>query len=178
MKNLKAIFEALEEEEKKEEKEETETPEEEVDFDFSGSVEKEDGEETKDSDSEQPEATESELVTNTRSLIDSVLDALEEEIIASGDTIEEDESIDLGLELIHEYADKIPEEILTEIYNKISEYYEIEVDETQTEDEYYEEPERDEEIPTDEEDEPVPAVEEPEEKTEEDPEFKFESKGK
>lgn len=175
MKNLKALFEALEEEEK----EESETPDEEADFDFSNLEEPKEENETEDGDSEPSEATESDLVVNTRSLIDSVLDALEEEIIASGDTIEEDESIDLGLELIHAYADKIPEEILTEIFDKISEYYEIEVDESQTEeDDYFEEPESDEEIPTDEDDEPAPAIDKPEEKTEEDPDFKFESKGK
>jgi hypothetical protein len=111
--------------------------------------EAEEGESLEDEFPEEEEPTEeveeSGLVSDTKDLIDSVLDALEADMLASGETVQEGESIDLGLELISKFADQIPEEILQQIYDEISTYYEVEVDEN-AEEEPEEEPEEEEEF--------------------------------
>lgn len=107
------------------------------------------------------EGEESGLVSDTRDLIDSVLDALEADMLAAGETVQEDESIDLGLELISKFADQIPQDILQQIFDEISTYYEMEVEdgeevpeeeEPEEEEDFFEEPAPEEEtIPTEEE---------------------------
>jgi hypothetical protein len=111
------------------------------------------GEGSEDGSEDSEDAPESPLVSDTRDLINSILDALEAEMLADGETVQEDENIDIGLELISKYADKIPEDVLQTIYDEISEYYEMEVDEKQQEDDdYFEEP-VDEEVPVEDEEE-------------------------
>jgi hypothetical protein len=112
-------------------------------------------------DEEPTEEVEAGLVSDVRDLIDSVLDALEADMLAAGETVQEGESIDLGLELLSKFADQIPEEILQQMFDEISSYYEMEVEDgeelpedeepVEDEEEFFEEPAPDEEVPEEEE---------------------------
>lgn len=79
---------------------------------------------------EPTEETESPKVEELRQLVDSILDALEQEQLAQGETIEEDESPDIALEIISKIAPELKEETLQLVIDQLTEYFEISVDES------------------------------------------------
>ena len=82
-----------------------------------------------------------------QNLIMSVLDAIEQEALAAGETFEEDESVDVGLELLYKLAPKLSDEDAQMLMDELQEYYEMEVDEEGEgeDEEYFEEPPTDDE---------------------------------
>lgn len=80
------------------------------------------------------------IVKDTQDLIVSILDALEQEALAQGETISEDDSPDIALELLYKFIPTMPTEQVQTIYDELSEYYEMDVDDEN--EDYFEEPEK------------------------------------
>jgi hypothetical protein len=111
--------------------------------DTSGAFSKADEETTDplEGESEEEETVEvSGIVKDTQDLIMSILDALEQEALAQGETIGEDDSPDIALELLYKFLPTMPTEQVQTIYDELSEYYEMETDEE--EEDYFEEPKK------------------------------------
>ena len=88
------------------------------------------------------EAKEGTVQRDVQDIITSILDAVEAESLASGEVFNDDESVDIGLELIYKIASKLDDADAKLIYDELSEYFEMEVDEKAEgeEDEFFEEP--------------------------------------
>lgn len=109
--------------------------------DTTGAFSKSDEETDELLDDEATEETEVDpLVKDTQDLIMSILDALEQEALAQGETIEEDDSPDIALELLYKFIPTMPKEQVQTIYDELSDYYEMEAEET--DEEYFEEPKK------------------------------------
>jgi hypothetical protein len=96
---------------------------------------------------EEAEPTEeglSQIKQDTQELIMTVLDAIEQDELAQGSEITDDEAVDIGLELIYKLIPKLSDEDVQIIHDELSEYFDIEVNsdaEGEGEDEeYFEEP--------------------------------------
>jgi hypothetical protein len=94
------------------------------------------------------EETTSSIKEDTKELIMTILDALENEMIAQGQELEEDESPDVAMELLYKLIDTLPDSDVQMISDTLSDYYDIEANDGETEsiDEDYQE----EEIPEEE----------------------------
>ena len=83
----------------------------------------------------------SKIKTDTQDLIMSILDAIEQDELAQGNTLEDDESADVGLELLHKLIPKLNDTDVQEVYDTLSDYFEMELgDEASEDEEYFEEP--------------------------------------
>lgn len=80
------------------------------------------------------------IVKDTQDLIMSILDALEQEALAQGETIGDDDSPDIALELLYKFIPTMPENQVQTIYDELSDYYEMEADEE--DEDYFEEPKK------------------------------------
>lgn len=116
--------------------EETTTPEEETTPEET--INPEESEESTEVEDEESAYT---IQDQLKDLCFSVLDAVEAEALASGDDLSDDESLDVSTELIAKYAHTFSDETAKGMYDTLSEYFEMEVDETPEETEEYFEPE-------------------------------------
>lgn len=93
------------------------------------------------------EPVEDTINTKLTDLCYSILDAIEAEELAQGETFDDDESVDVGIECIIKFAKDFSPEVAQGMYDILSEYFEMEVDENPIDDvpegemeEYFEEP--------------------------------------
>jgi len=101
-------------------------------------------EEPIDDDEEEPEIEGDTPQSNLRDLCFEVLSVMESEALVDGESIEEDESVDVCCEIIAKFAEKFPDDVCNEMIKILSEYFEIETDEpVEEEDDYFEEPKED-----------------------------------
>lgn len=92
---------------------------------------------------EDEEAEEGTIQAKLQDIIMSILDAIEQESLADGNPIEDDESADVGLELLHKMATKLSDEDAQMAYDTLAEYFDMSVDEEApepAEDEFFEPP--------------------------------------
>lgn len=82
----------------------------------------------------------SQIKSDTQDLIMSILDAIEQDELAQGNTLEDDESADVGLELLHKLIPKLDDADAKEVYDTLSDYFEMELGNDSEEDKYFEEP--------------------------------------
>lgn len=89
---------------------------------------------------EEPIEEVSEKQQEARDIIMSVLDALEQEALAQGDEITDDESVDVGLELLYKMVPKLADEDLDEVITTLQDYFDIDAGED-VDEEYFEDEE-------------------------------------
>lgn len=87
----------------------------------------EEPEETKKTDGE--EAEEGSVQKDLQNIITSILDAIEQESLASGETFEDGESVDVGLEILYKIASKLSDDDAKLAYDELSEYFDMKVEE-------------------------------------------------
>jgi hypothetical protein len=74
------------------------------------------------------EGEEGSIQKDLQDIITSILDAIEQESLASGETFEDDESVDVGLEILYKLAPNFSEEDAQSAYDALSEYFEMSVE--------------------------------------------------
>lgn len=100
--------------------------------------------ETTEEEPEEGEAKEGTIQAKLQDVILSILDAIEQESLADGNPLDDDESADVGLELLHKLAPKFSDEDAQLAYDELTEYFDMSADEETTpageDDEFFEPP--------------------------------------
>jgi hypothetical protein len=106
-----------------------------------------DEEPSEDEEPEEDEPDENSPQSKLKNLCFDILDAIESESLVSGDSFdEEDESVDIGIEVLVKFADSFDDETCEGMMKILSEYFEMEYDEGSDEEDedYFEEPKEEE----------------------------------